>query len=236
MNAISARRPRVSPGSTRPSTATSRRDVVVRLETPDELFAVDTHSLFADGGRRVSGMQELVEQFMSRKKVHPGERIVLELPSAVGKAERAEPPVDFQMAIRRYCACRVEDARRERAVMWRQGRQSLLSGGVLFCIGVLLSFAFTRPGMPEFWQELLGNGVFLVVAWVGLWYPLDLLFITRQPLKREMRTLIAMSALPVVVRAPIEPDPSPPVHRGATRLSPHGETVELESPSGQGRG
>jgi hypothetical protein len=41
----------------------------------------------------------------------------------------------------------------------------------LFVVGVLLSYGFTRPEVGELSQELLGNGVFLVVAWVGLWYP-----------------------------------------------------------------
>ena len=57
--------------------------------------------------------------------------------------------------------------------------RSLLSGSLLFGVGIGLSYAFTRPVMGEFANGLLGNGVFLVVAWVGLWYPLDLLFIAR---------------------------------------------------------
>lgn len=63
------------------------------------------------------------------------------------------------------------------------------------------SFGFTRPGEDEFWAELLGNGVFLVVAWVGLWYPLDLLFMARQPAKREIRLLTEVLRLPVVVQS-----------------------------------
>lgn len=55
--------------------------------------------------------------------------------------------------------------------------------------------------MAEFANELLGNGVFLVVAWVGLWYPFDLLFIAREQAKREMRVLGNMPILPVAVRA-----------------------------------
>ena len=92
------------------------------------------------------------------------------------------------------------------------GRHSLVSGSLLFLAGVMLSFAFSRPGAPEFWKDLLGDGVFLVVAWVGLWYPLDLLFIARQPLNREIRALTHMRALPVVVRVPTVPavDAPPP--------------------------
>jgi hypothetical protein len=78
---------------------------------------------------------------------------------------------------------------------------ALVSGSLLFFVGVVLSFGFTQPGEDEFWQELLGNGVFLVVAWVGLWYPLDLLFMARQPVKREIRVLTEILGLPVVVQS-----------------------------------
>ena len=102
--------------------------------------------------------------------------------------------------MRHYCALRIRRAERQREVIWRSGVRSLWSGSLIFLAGVVLSFAFTRPGEDEFWQELLGSGVFLVVAWVGLWYPLDLLFFARQPLKREIRVLTEMLALPVVVQ------------------------------------
>jgi hypothetical protein len=54
--------------------------------------------------------------------------------------------------------------------------------------------------MGDFLNDLLGNGVFLVVAWVGLWYPLDMLFIARGQAKREVRVLGRMLTVPVVVR------------------------------------
>ena len=61
-------------------------------------------------------------------------------------------------AVRRWCVQRMERAERETRVVWRQGMRSL------------------------------GSGVFVVIAWVGLWYPLDLLFFARQPLRREIRS------------------------------------------------
>ena len=71
--------------------------------------------------------------------------------------------------------------------------------GAWLVVGVVLSYGFTRPEVGELSQELLGNGVFLVVAWVGLWYPLDLLFVARGQVKRERRVLTEMLTVPVVV-------------------------------------
>jgi hypothetical protein len=115
--------------------------------------------------------------------------------------------------------CDCAEPNREHDLIWRQGLRSLVSGSLLFIVGILLSFAFTRPGVGEFANDLIGSGVFLVVAWVGLWYPLDLLFIAREQAKREISVLGKMLTLPVIVRArdhalPAAPVPAAPVSRG----------------------
>ena len=85
-------------------------------------------------------------------------------------------------------------------MLYRQGLASLRPGIPLFVIGLLLSTDFLAPDVPEFFQNLLGNGVFLVIAWVGLWYPLDLLFFARLPLRRERRALDTLRTMPVEIR------------------------------------
>lgn len=172
-------------------------DIVVRLDTLDELFAVDPHRFLSGSGRLVSGVEELVEWFLAHRKAGRRQRIVVELADGdhrPGLAERA------QQAIRRYCDLRIDSVLRQQDVLWRQGMRSLVYGSVLFVVGVALSIDFTGPDADPFLKELLGNGVFLVIAWIGLWYPLDLLFMARQPLKREVSMLARMKVLPVVLR------------------------------------
>jgi hypothetical protein len=107
---------------------------------------------------------------------------------------------DLQTALSRYCAARLGRVQRETEMAWRQGLRSLGSGSILFIVGLLLSTGFLEPDVPQFWQDLLGNGVFLVIGWVGLWYPLDLLFFARQPLKREAQIVEAISRMPLLVQ------------------------------------
>ncbi|MGH3599377.1 MAG: hypothetical protein ACRDQH_03720, partial [Pseudonocardiaceae bacterium] len=79
--------------------------------------------------------------------------------------------------------------------------QSLRTGSLLFLVGLGLSYYFTRSSVPEIAQQLLGNGVFLVILWIGLWYPLDLLFFARQPVRREVRMLSLLQRVPFVILA-----------------------------------
>jgi hypothetical protein len=171
-------------------------DVVIELDNADELFAADPRGLLAGACRIDSGMDELVERLLAQKKIAADQRIVLDIAEECSD----ELAANVVAAVRRYCELRMRRANREHELIWRQGKRSLFSGSLMFAAGIALSYAFTRPAMGEFPKDLLGNGVFLVVAWVGLWYPLDLLFIAREQAKREVRVLGQMLTVPVVVR------------------------------------
>jgi hypothetical protein len=172
-------------------------DVVIELDDPAELFAVDARGLL-DGSRRIdSGIDELIERLLAQRRLRSGQRIVLDI--AGGCPD--ELAADLVEAVRRYGEMAVRRANRQRDLIWRQGMRSLVSGSLLFATGIALSYWFTRPMVGEFAGDLFGNGVFLVVAWVGLWYPIDVLFIAREQAKREARVLHLMLTMPVVVRA-----------------------------------
>ena len=190
-------------------------NVVIELDNADELFAADPRGLLAGGRRIDSGMDELVERLLAQKEITDDQRVVLDIASTCSDELAAK----VVAAVRRYCELRLRRANREHDLIRRQGMRSLLSGSLLFAVGIALSFTFTRPVMGEIANDLLGNGVFLVVAWVGLWYPLDLLFIAREQAKREIRVLGRMLTMPVVVctddRAlPVAVTPGSPVNPG----------------------
>jgi hypothetical protein len=191
-------------------------DVVIEVANAEELFYADPSGLLTGARRIDSGMDELVERMLARREINADQRVFLDIDSVCSDEEAA----NVVAAVRRYFELRLRRAKREHDLIWRQGKRSLLSGSLLFIVGIALSFAFTRPGMGEFANDLIGSGVFLVVAWVGLWYPLDLLFIAREQAKREISVLSKMIDVPVVVRAqnralPVATMPaSPPIKQG----------------------
>ena len=209
-------------------------DVAIELDTVDELFSVDPRDLLSGAHRIDSGMDELVERFLAQKTITAEQRIVLNVANEVSD----EVAATVALAVRRYCQLRMRRAIREHNLIWRQGKRSLFSGSLLFIIGIALSYAFTRPIMGDVVEGLLGNGVFLVVAWVGLWYPLDLLFIAREQAKREIRILGLMLDVPVVVRArdrtlPMPVTPHPPLNQ-ALPLSLNARFRKFRGPSKSG--
>jgi hypothetical protein len=138
--------------------------VVIELDNADELLAADPRGLLAGAHRIDSGMDELVERLLTQRKIAADQRVVLDIASECSDEQAAR----MVSAVRRYCELRLRRANREHDLIWRQGMRSLLSGSLLFVVGIALSYLFTQPVMGEFANGLLGNGVFLVVAWVGL--------------------------------------------------------------------
>jgi hypothetical protein len=204
--------------STAPSASrgTSHDDIVLRLDRPGELFSADVNSIYSGTGRLISGMEELVQEFLARRTIRLDERVVVVLPAV-------------ERGVRRYCQLRVEQRSREVRLLWRQGVRSLTIGFLLFLAGLVLSFYFAQPNLARFWQNAFGDGVFLVVAWVGLWYPLDLLFFARRPVRREIGVLTAMQTLQLVVRSEEIPETSAHAIRsieGGTDF--HGNAKRLE--------
>jgi hypothetical protein len=172
-------------------------DVIVALDRPAELLTVQLEAMLERDARIEPGVDEIVNELLGRSRVQRRARIVVTLPAEQITESVAET---LHTALRRYCEARLARVQRETEVVWRQGLRSLGSGSILFVVGLLLSAGFLEPDIPQFWQDLLGNGVFLVIGWVGLWYPLDLLFFARQPLKREARIVEAISRMPLLVQ------------------------------------
>ncbi|GAA4941446.1 hypothetical protein EV188_113113 [Actinomycetospora succinea] len=179
-------------------------DLVVHLGRPEDLVTVEPADLLDDDlGRTIPGAEEMFEVLLARRRPRRGlDRIVMTLPPGV-VADGDVEAVRTRLAdgLRRWCLRRLESVARDAGLQRRLAVAALRPGIPLFLIGLAFSTDFLAPDVPEFFQNLLGNGVFLVIAWIGLWYPLDSLFFARLPLKRQRRALVVLMALPVEVHA-----------------------------------
>ena len=71
---------------------------------------------------------------------------------------------------------------------------------MLLAVGLALSQATLHSDdLPDSLRIFFGEGLFLVAAWVGVWYPLDVLIYSPRPLRRDRAVLQAMAAAEVVV-------------------------------------
>jgi hypothetical protein len=175
----------------------ARSAIVIRLNSPVELFEVAAKDLFCEGGRCVSGIDELVQE-VSYRPTDAHLRAIFVLP--MGQIE-AGTEARFRQGIERYCTLRQRQNEAERRTGWRDVLGSFAIGIVLFALGFALSFYFSQAHLPALMKSLFGDGIFLVIAWVGLWYPLDELVHYRRRLIREQKVLAAIRKIDISLRA-----------------------------------
>jgi hypothetical protein len=172
-------------------------EIILRLGAPEQLFEVAPADMFSADGRLVSGMEELIGELTPRR-LSPELHVVVALPN---DAVNSETQAHLQQAIRRYCRQRLRQTELIRSAQWQDVMSALRVGCVLFVIAILLSYYFNRSGLSTLANQFIGDGFFAVVAWVGLWYPLDALVHYRRQTARDKKVLSFIGSTDLIVRA-----------------------------------
>jgi hypothetical protein len=172
-------------------------DLRLRLARLEDLFRTPEPHMFTATGRLISGMDEAISTLMgSRIPRLVNLTILLDDEAAV-----ADEAVITEL-IRRFCKLRLAELALRIRSQAGQQRHSLVVGLLLFVVGVGLASEFAAGYWPAEVKSLLGDGIFLVVAWVGLWYPLDYLVFGRRPLLQERKVLQALREADVRLERP----------------------------------
>lgn len=152
--------------------------------------------MFSPDGRLMSGMEELFRELAARPR-REQVRLTLSLHPGQVHPDTADR---VAAAIGRYCRLRLRQNALSLKEQRREGLGALPLGCALFVIGLVFSYVLTRQGVDTSVQFIFGNGVFVVLWWVGLWYPLDTLVFSLRPLLRERYVLRAMAAADLQLR------------------------------------
>ena len=171
------------------------RALTVRLDRAEHLFTPPGHHPSDPLSRLVPGIEEIFGELRALRLRH-GVRITIELS---GDAPGSDDTARMRQAISRYCELKLADLARERRALERDGFGALWIGTAILAVGLLFSEAARRATSPEELRTFLADGVFLVVAWVGLWYPLDTLIFSRRSLVREARMIEAVMNSELVI-------------------------------------
>jgi len=194
--------------------AEDRRDAIrIELGAERELFAAPSPAeLIGGGDRLLCGMDELLNELAGRGPQTVA-RVTIVLP-AQGIGPDSEPRLTS--AVGRYCALRLREAENELRATLRDTRRALLVGMIVLAVGLVLSGAVLESGLPHAVRTLFGDGLFVVMAWVGAWYPLDVFIHQTRPQRQTMRLLRAAAQLELGV-SPAAPDAPAPGRRSADR-------------------
>lgn len=173
------------------------RELTLELENADELFVGRAPDVAAGVPPLPSGIERIRSELGSHS-LRTGVAAVIVLPRARFRADLAR---DIRQAVERYCETGIKNADNELRALRREGLRWLLFGCVVFAVFVYFSERVLAANIPYFIRDFFGNGLFLVVAWVALWYPIDTLFYSGRPYRQERNVLRVMHGMEIDVRA-----------------------------------
>jgi hypothetical protein len=171
-------------------------ELCIELWDPDELFERRSSDVAEGAPTRDPGIDRIRRELGSRP-LRGGARLAIELPR-----DQMTPRTEhgIREALVSYCELGIRRAEDELRAIHREGRQALVVGAILLAGFLALAEVTLQSGLPKGIRDFFGNGLFLVAAWVGMWYPLDTLIYAGRPHRIERKVLRAIQDLEIAVR------------------------------------
>jgi hypothetical protein len=174
------------------------RELTVELGEANELFAAREPDVASGMPGLPPGIDRIREELDARSLPRSLATVIV-LPAAKVTPSLA---CDIGRAVERYCEMGIAKAESEIKQLHKEGVRTLLIGLSLFAVFVSIAETVVRTSMPETVRDFLGSeGLFLVVGWVGLWYPIETLLYSGRPYRREIAVLRAMREMQIEIRA-----------------------------------
>lgn len=169
----------------------------IELVEPDELFVLRPSDV-ARGAPALDPGVERIRRELGSGPLRGRWRLAVLLPR-----EYVTPAIErgIKQSLVRYCEVGIARLESELRALRREGMQSLGIGVVLLAVCLALAELVLHSALPAGIRDFFGNGLFLVAAWVGMWYPLETLIYSGRPFRLERRVLRALRDMEVEVQA-----------------------------------
>jgi hypothetical protein len=188
----------------RRGSASPGNEITIRLQAVQELFQPLPRKELSNAPLRLrSGLDELLNELAPRRP-RDVTSVVIELPQS-----ELAPGVEewVRSTIISYCDLRLRETRNELQAFREDAYRALGIGMFLFVAGLALSTALTNSSDPQLVKTFVGEGLAVVIAWIGAWYPIDTLLTYTRPYRQTRKVLQRLRVLPVVVKPALDESP-----------------------------
>jgi len=174
------------PGDASPSTDDDDGYQVVelRLAHIHDMFEMTATDLFSEYRNFLTGVDFCISELRSRRSSKPV-RLRIRLP-----ADQLEDGLDQRVGatLRRYCDHRLRYNGRERRALRLDGATALRIGLPVTAVGLVMTVYSSHLEDEEAWALVIDH-LGWVLAWIGLWFPLDTILFYGHAYTRESRVL-----------------------------------------------
>lgn len=182
--------------------ATDVQIIELRLERAHDLLEMPQTDLFSEYRNFLTGVDYCISALRARPSRKPVLLSITLPPSEI--TEGLETRMRDTLA--RYCDHRIGYNHRERRALRYEGVTSFGIGLPITAVGLAIAAYATHLDDSAETSKLIGDHLGWVLAWVGLWYPLDVLLFLGHPYRRETRALARLGKADVCLVAG-EPQP-----------------------------
>jgi hypothetical protein len=183
-----------------------RQVVRLRLQRLEDLFEMPHADLFSEYRNFLTGIDFCISTLRSRRSRRPV-RLDISLPPdqiGDGQADRV------QRTLRRYCDHRIRYNQRERRAVRFDGLSAWRVGLPIAVIGLLVMIWATQIDPDDEVRRLVIDHFGFVLAWIGVWYPLDQFFFYPLGYGRENRVLALLRDAEVTIEPFVSPSLTTP--------------------------
>jgi hypothetical protein len=165
----------------------------LRLGRPEEMFETPVWDGASPPERFEPGIDACISELRSRRSRAPV-RLELALPA---RCVDPETSTRLHQSIGRYCEDRMARNDRDRRGARRDGYAALKVGIPIALVGLAIAVATAVANTND--DYTLPNLAGWVLAWVGLWYPLDTILFSSVVPKRENTVLARLQEAEVAI-------------------------------------
>jgi hypothetical protein len=180
-----------------------RQVIKLRLQHLEDMFILSAADLFSEYRNFLTGTEFCISTLRGRHSRRPLRLEITLPPEQVepGQAERVS------RTMRRYCDHRMRYNARERRAVRFDGVSAMLRVGLaLALLGLVIMGWATQIEPADGLTRLVADHFGFVLAWLGLWFPLDQFFFYPLAYGRENRVLAVLREAEVTV-GPYERSP-----------------------------
>lgn len=176
----------------------------LRLERIEDMFEMPQSDLFSEYRNYLTGVDYCISELRGLRSRGPL-RLEITLPASElheGLADRVS------RTLRRYCDHRMRYNRRERRAVRTDGAFALRVGLPVAAIGLAVT-ALASSGSETGTARLVTDHLGWVLAWIGLWFPLDEMLFSPLAYGRENRVLAILRDADVAIAPHQTTTPAP---------------------------
>lgn len=176
--------------------ASRTRIITLRMQEPENLFQLPTTDLFSEYRNYRTGVEAALSELRTHRS---GDQVELHITMPAAKI-RAGLADRMTRALRDYCDQRIVFNNREKNGVRRDGLTALWIGLPITVVGLWLTFWTATADHTEGVEAILSH-LGWVLAWVGLWFPLDVILFSPHQYNRENRALRVLRSATVRLEA-----------------------------------